>query len=117
MSARPPLFALLVLALVVVGCGGGTTTVTQTVTETVTQTGTTGGAGGEKCPAFDFNIKIVSVSGMSCEDAAAVLEQVKSVSKSFEVAGFSCNLVEGQRLSGIWECVSGPKSFRFAFGD
>jgi hypothetical protein len=105
-----------VALLVGVGCGGGTTTVTQNVTAPATQTATTGTTA-QKCPDFDFNIKITSVSGMSCEDAAAVLEQVKSVSKSFEVAGFSCNRVEGQRLSGIWECVSGPKSFRFAFGD
>jgi hypothetical protein len=74
----------------------------------------------KRCSAkVDFNLKITAVRSMSCKAAKRVMSRYNgSVKRSFKTQGFSCKLVKGRPISGIWRCKKGrAKAFRFAFGD
>jgi hypothetical protein len=76
--------------------------------------------GWKKCNArVDFNLKITAARGMRCKAARRVMVRYDgSISRRFRTQGFSCRLVKGRPISGIWRCKKGrTKAFRFAFGD
>jgi hypothetical protein len=74
----------------------------------------------KKCShKVDSNSKIVAARDMRCRAARRVLRRYDgSYSRRFKTGDFSCKLVKGRPISGIWRCKKGrSKAFRFAFGD
>jgi hypothetical protein len=73
-----------------------------------------------KCNAkVDFNLKITAARSMRCRGAKRVMSRYDgSISRKFSTSGFTCKLVKGRPISGVWRCKKGrAKAFRFAFGD
>ncbi len=112
-----PATAALVGILALPGCGGGSTTtvIERTV---VSQTSQTSAPSQADCPSSGQpNVVNLSVSGMSCSEAVAVITDFGSISTAFNVDGFACGQLSGTAISGVWRCTQGAKSFRFGFAD
>jgi hypothetical protein len=74
----------------------------------------------KKCShKVDSNSKVIAARNMRCKAARHVLRRYDgSYTRKFQTDGFSCKLVKGRPISGIWRCKKGrAKAFRFAFGD
>lgn len=74
----------------------------------------------KKCASkVDANLKITAARSMRCKAAKRVMGRYDGqISRKFKTEGFSCKVVKGEPISGIWRCKKGrSKAFRFAFGD
>jgi hypothetical protein len=65
------------------------------------------------------NLKITQVRNMRCRGARRVMRRYDgSIARNFKAPnGFSCKLIKGRPISGVWRCKNGKRAFRFAFGD
>lgn len=96
-------------------------TILAAVTATVAVTGLAPATAAAKTCAetVEFNLHVVSASGMSCNRAAREIEGYEGpITRRFETPhNFSCKRVDGDRLSGKWRCRKDGKRFKFTFGD
>jgi hypothetical protein len=77
-------------------------------------------AAAKRCAeTVEFNLHVVSASGMSCNRGAREIEGYEGpITRRFETPhNFKCKRVDGDRLSGKWRCRKDDKRFKFTFGD
>jgi hypothetical protein len=75
--------------------------------------------GWKKCNTkLDANLTITKAKSMRCRGARRVMGRYDGqIKRKFKTSGFTCKLIKGRPISGVWRCKNGERAFRFAFGD